>query len=107
MDHVNFVAHQEDVDTQTITAYILQLVSNDCYDRDTANISKEIVAKGTFSNSFREFTLSKTAFLMDLMEIGRRKSQNSVIYVILLNNSHYRHISMLQSFAQIYHLLMR
>ena len=50
LDHINYLAEKEEVDSRTITAYALQLVSNDFVDRDTSYVGKDIALKGKFSD---------------------------------------------------------
>ena len=69
---IETLAVKEDVDTKTIAAYALQLVSSSINDRSTSAFCKQIVSKGTFGNGIN-FPIAKSTFLLDQMEIGKRK----------------------------------
>ena len=73
LDHINYLAEKEEVDSRTITAYALQLVSNDFIDRDTSYVGKDIALKGKFSDINKQFPIDKAALILDMMEIGKRK----------------------------------
>ena len=51
----------------------MMLCSQGEYDFDSAKFCKEIIAKGSFGPVCNELTCDKAAFLMDLLEIGKKK----------------------------------
>ena len=71
--HLDSVAENEDVSPKTIASYLLLLCSNEEYDFSTAKVSKEIIEKGNFSPLCSQLTADKAAFLLDSLEIGKRK----------------------------------
>ena len=70
---INVLATKEETDMKTIASYALQLVSNDVYDKKIPIICKEIIRSGTFSNPLSQMPLSKSVFLLDHLQIGKRK----------------------------------
>ena len=73
---IDTIAHKEEVEPKTIAAYALMLIANVSKDANTSNVCKEIITKGTFANEMRSMPIDKSAFLLDLLEIGRRKYTN-------------------------------
>ena len=70
---INLIADREEVDARTISAYALQLISNDSKDVSTANICKEIISKGAFADLSKKIPIDKSTFLLDLLVIGKKK----------------------------------
>ena len=70
---INQIAEKEEVDAKTIAAYALQLISNESKDLSTANFCKEIIRRGTFADDSKIISVDKSTFLLDLLEIGKRK----------------------------------
>ena len=50
LEHLNFLADRENITTKQLVAIAPQLVSNDSHDRQTSNVCKEIVDKGSYSD---------------------------------------------------------
>ena len=67
---------KEEVDTKIIAAYALMLLSNEYRDVNTANVCKEIIATGTYANLSKIMPIDKSTFLLDILEIGKRKYTN-------------------------------
>ena len=67
---INLIADREEVDARTISAYALQLISNDSKDVSTANLCKKIISKGAFADLSKKILIDKSTFLLDLLEIG-------------------------------------
>ena len=69
---IEILAEKEQTTPTEIAAYALQLISNDKHDAKTACVCKEIISKGTYSPT-SIMPLEKSMFLLDLLEIGKRK----------------------------------
>ena len=67
---------KEEVDTKIIAAYALMLLSNESRDVNTANVCKEIIATGTNANLSKIMPIDNSTFLLDILEIGKRKYTN-------------------------------
>ena len=67
---------KEEVDPKKIATYALMLISNLSKDVNTSSVCKQIIAKGSFSNETNPMPIDKSALLLDLLEIGRRKYTN-------------------------------
>ena len=67
------LATKEETDRKTIASYALQLVSNEVCDKKVPIVCKEIIRSGTFSNLLSHMPLSKSIFLIDHLQIGKRK----------------------------------
>ena len=67
------LATKEETDRKTIASYALQLVSNEVCDKKVPIVCKEIIRSGTFSNPWSYMPLSKSIFLIDHLQIGKRK----------------------------------
>ena len=77
LDCIRKVAETECSYVITIAALALRLVFNQSEDRQVAQVSKSI-AYGEFLEKFghivkQELDVNKAVFLLDLLEIGRRK----------------------------------
>ena len=70
---INLIADREEVDARTISAYALQLISNYSKDVSTANLCKEIISEGAFADLSKKIPIDKSTFLLDLLEIGKKK----------------------------------
>ena len=73
MSHLYSVAENEDVPPKTIASYLLLLCSNDEHDFSSAKVSREIIEKGNYSPLCSQLSIDKAAFLLDSLEIGKRK----------------------------------
>ena len=73
---IDTIAQKEEVEAKTIATYALMLISNVSKDVNTSNVCKEIISKGTFGNEMVCMPIDKSAFLLDLLEIGCRKYTN-------------------------------
>lgn len=73
---INQIAENENVHTKIIAAYAFQLISNESKDLSTAKYCKEFISKGTFVENSKSMPLDKSTFLLDLLEIGKRKYTN-------------------------------
>ena len=68
------IASVEDSTPFVIAALALQLMANEEDNRQVSKVAKEIVFSGGFSNiNKRLFPVEKALFLLDLLEVGRRK----------------------------------
>ena len=73
MEHFKKVAPIEISSTFVIAALSLQLLANEEDNRQVANVAKEIVANGGFSNiNDKIVPLDKALFVLDLFGVGRR-----------------------------------
>ena len=52
------------------------MISNLARDRKVSKVCSEILQTGTFSNTFRQLPIDKSAFWFDILEIGKRKYSN-------------------------------
>ena len=92
---IETLATKEGVDTKTIASYALQLVSSSSRDLKTASFCREIISKGSFG---QHFPIDKSAFLLDQLEIGKRKyielrkllKSENVHFPPYLDVAHYR-----------------
>lgn len=76
LDLINTIADYENVQPKTIAAYTLQIIANEDQDRNTADSMKELVATGSFGCAFKHLPIDKSVFLLDFLEIGKRKYTN-------------------------------
>ena len=67
---------KEEVDSNIIAAYALMLLANESRDVNTANVCKGIIATGTYANLSKTLPIDKSTFLLDILEIGKRKYTN-------------------------------
>ncbi|KAI6650503.1 hypothetical protein LOD99_7554 [Oopsacas minuta] len=67
------VAVQENVSSKELSCYLMMLCSQTEYDFTTTKFCKEIIAKGSFGPVCNKLTCDKAAFLMDSLEIGKKK----------------------------------
>ena len=67
------LATKEETDRKTIASHALQLVSNEVCHKKVPIVCKEIIRSGTFSNPLSHMPLSKSIFLIDHLQIGKRK----------------------------------
>ena len=70
------IAKLENVEVKTIATYALQLVSRIVRDHETANSRRTLIADGTFISAIRHLSIDKSLFLLDFLEIGKRKYTN-------------------------------
>ena len=70
---IETLAVKEEVDNKTIASYGLQLVSNLTHDRNTSSFCKEIISTGSFGTANKRIPIDKSTFLIDKLEIGKRK----------------------------------
>ena len=63
LEHIHFLAERENITLKQLVALSLQLVSNETHDRETSNVCKEIVDKGSYSDVLHRVSLSKSAYL--------------------------------------------
>ena len=71
--HLETVAEQENVSSKELSCYLMMLCSQDEYDFTNAKFCQEIIAKGSFGLVCNKLTCDKAAFLMDSLEIGKKK----------------------------------
>ena len=71
--HLDTVAQKEGVSPKTFATYFFFLCSNEDLNFSSAKVCKEIIIKGNFSHIFPQFSLDKSAFLIDSLEIGKSK----------------------------------
>ncbi|KAI6652993.1 hypothetical protein LOD99_4070 [Oopsacas minuta] len=76
LDHIHFLAERENVEPKQLAALALGLISNNSYDRDTSQVCKEIINKGSFNGILHKAPIDKSAFLLDCLEIGASKYKN-------------------------------
>ena len=96
---IDSFAIKEEVDPKIIATYALMLISNLSKDVNTSNVCKQIIAKGSFANEINSMPIDKSAFLLDLLEIGRRKYTNfkrlckseNIIFPSYFKLAQYRH----------------
>ena len=71
---IKTVASRERVDPIDIATYTLQLISNENHDTTVSNICKNLISRGTFGKNPKvSVSIEKSAFLIDLLEIGKRR----------------------------------
>ena len=63
-------------DYKIIAAYGLKLISNESRDNNTVDFCDQIISTGKFSNESKTMPLDKSTFLLDILEIGKRKYTN-------------------------------
>ena len=73
---IDSFATKEEVDPKIIATYALMLISNLSKYVNTSSVCKQIIAKGSFASEKNSMPIDKSAFLLDLLEIGRRKYTN-------------------------------
>ena len=73
---IDVTAEKEEVDSKIIAAYALKLISNESRDTNTVNVCDQIISTGKFSNESKIMPLDKSTFLLDILEIGKRKYTN-------------------------------
>ena len=73
LTYLDTVAEQENVSSKVLSCYLMMLCSQAEYDFDSAKFCKEIIAKGSFGPVCNKLTCDKAAFLMDSLEIGKKK----------------------------------
>ena len=73
---IDVIAEKEEVDSKIIAAYALKLISNESRDTNTVNVCDQIISTGKFSNESKTMPLDKSTFLLDILEIGKRKYTN-------------------------------
>lgn len=66
---IDTIADKEEVESKTIAAYALMLISNVTKDVNTSNVCKEIISKGSFASQTKSMPIDRSAFLLDLLEI--------------------------------------
>ncbi|KAI6659651.1 hypothetical protein LOD99_14574 [Oopsacas minuta] len=76
LEHVDFLAEREKIEPKQPLALALGLVSNKYYDRDTSDMCREIIDKGSFSGVLYKVQISKCAYILDSLEIGASKYTN-------------------------------
>ena len=73
LEHINFIAERELIESKKLVALTVELVSNEIYDRDTSRVCKEIIVKGSFNKVVTKNSIPKSAHLLDLLEMGSTK----------------------------------
>ena len=73
LEQLREVASVEDSIPIVIAALALQLLANEEDNRQISKVAREIVISGGFSNNERFVPVDKALFLLDLLEVGRRK----------------------------------
>ena len=73
---ITSVATIEETDPKIIAANALMLISNESRDVNPSHVCKEIIRSGTFAIEAITMPIDKSAFLLDLLEIGRREYTN-------------------------------
>ena len=73
LDLVSCVAQNENVEPITIATYILRLYSGEARNHDLVNLCQQLIESGTFGSIVRRIPLDKSLFLLDFLEIGKRK----------------------------------
>ena len=76
LQHIQFIANREGVEDKDIATYALKLISNVEHDRKVSHVCSEILDTGTFSLPQKQLSIDKSAFLLDCLEIGKRKYSN-------------------------------
>ena len=76
LQHIQFIASRKGIDEKDIATYALKLISNVEHDRKVSHICSEILDTGTFAQPQKQLSISKSAFLLDILEIGKRKYSN-------------------------------
>ena len=70
---IEVLAEKEETDSISIAAYALQLISQELSDKKLPIVCKEIISTGTFSRPLQHMPTPKSVFLLNLLEIGKRK----------------------------------
>ena len=76
LQHIRYIANRERVEEKDIASLALKLISTIVHDRKVSKVCTEILQTGTFSNSYKQLPIDKSAFLLDILEIGKRKYSN-------------------------------
>ena len=77
LKHIQFIANSEGVDEKEIASLALQLISNVEHDRKVSQVCSVILDTSTFAQpSQKELSIDKSTFLLDCLEIGKRKYKN-------------------------------
>ena len=72
-----------------IAALVLQLLANECNKRKIAKLAKEVISSGGFSGiSLSNVTVDKALFLLDMLEMARRK-YTQLRQTLLAKNIHF------------------
>ena len=72
-----------------IAALVLQLLANECDNRKIAKLAKEVISSGGFSGiSLSYVPVDKALFLLDMLEMGRRK-YTQLRRTLLAENIHF------------------
>ena len=75
LEHIRASADAEYTSPTSIAAIALQLLSNEVDNRKEANVAKKIAYDGDFGNVVKsQISLEKSLFLLDALEIGKRKN---------------------------------
>ena len=59
--------------SKTLASYLMMIFSQEESDFKSANICKDIIAKGSFAPTSHELSCENAAFLKDSLEIGKSK----------------------------------
>ena len=70
---IEVLAEKEETDSISIATYALQLISQELSDKKLPIVCKEIISTGTFSRPLQHMPIPKSVFLLNLLEIGKRK----------------------------------
>ena len=70
---INSLAEKEETDRILIATYALQLISQEFSDKKLPVVCREIISTGSFSKPIQHLPISKSIFLLNLLEIGKRK----------------------------------
>ena len=63
LEHIDFLAERERIEPKRLLALALELVSNKSYDRDTSEVCREIIDKGSFSGVLNKVQIDKCAYI--------------------------------------------
>ena len=77
LQHIRYIADRERVEEKDIASLALKLISTIVHDRKVSKVCTEILQTGTFSNSYKQLPIDKSASLLDILEIGKRKYSNT------------------------------
>ena len=70
---IRTVAKTEETSPLTIVSLAMQLLANEVANREIASFDKTMVYDGNFGREVKCVPIDKSLFLIDLLEIGRRK----------------------------------
>ena len=73
LNYVREFAEDEKVPAKLVAALLLQFTANDEKDYSVSNVCRDILESGTYAHTTRELRPFQCPFLLDFLNLGRRK----------------------------------